>query len=263
MNTNRRIPIGDYGLIGDTRTAALVAGDGSIDWMCLPRFDSAPVFGRLVGGEEGGCFAIGPDEPGTVVGRRYRGDTTTLETTWAVDGGRITLADSMVGEVSERMLPDSMLVRRITSQGRAIRTRVEINPRFGYKQRSARRVRRQDGSLVIDHGDIALAVSSDAAVELTPDRPAVLEVTPDRPVTVVMSAAYRGPLLLVPPLVAAEQAERDETRWQRWADTLITGPHHRSAMVRSLITIQLLTYSPSGAPVAAPTTSLPETVGGG
>ena len=262
MISNRRIPIGDYGLIGDTRTAALVAIDGSIDWMCLPRFDSPPVFGRLVGGEEAGRFVVGPDEPATVVTRGYRQDTATLETTWTVDGASITLADSMVGEVTESMLPDSMLVRRITGQGRPIRIRVEISPRFGYDRRPARRVRRQNGSLIIDHGGIALAFTSDAAVQLTPDRPTILEVTPDRPVTVVMSAAHRGPLLLVPPSVAVEKAERDEIRWQRWTDTLITGPHHRQAMVRSLITLQLLTYSPSGAPVAAPTTSLPETVGG-
>ncbi|MBW3667086.1 MAG: glycoside hydrolase family 15 protein, partial [Actinobacteria bacterium] len=65
MIDSRRVPIGDYGLIGDTRTAALVAPEGSIDWLCLPRFDSPPVFGRLVGGEEGGHFTIGPDEPAT------------------------------------------------------------------------------------------------------------------------------------------------------------------------------------------------------
>jgi GH15 family glucan-1,4-alpha-glucosidase len=262
VKSQRRVPIGDYGLIGDTRTAALVGTDGSIDWMCLPRFDSPPIFGRLVGGDEAGCFMIGPDEPATLVDSRYRGDTATLERTWAVDGGRLVLADSMVGEVAGSMLPDNMLVRRISIQGRPIQIRVKLAPRFGYDRRPARRVRRHQGTLIIDHGDLSLAVTSDAPELLAPDRPTIMEVTPGQPVTVVMSAAHRGPLFLVPPSVAAEEADRDETRWQRWADTLITGPHHRRILVRSLITLKLLTYSPSGAPVAAPTTSLPEAVGG-
>ncbi|HEX2368514.1 MAG TPA: glycoside hydrolase family 15 protein [Acidimicrobiia bacterium] len=262
MKSQRRVPIGDYGLIGDTRTAALVGTDGSIDWMCLPRFDSPPIFGRLVGGDEAGCFMIGPDEPATLVDSRYRGDTTTLERTWAVDGGRLVLADSMVGEVAGSMLPVNMLVRRISIQGRPIQIRVKLAPRFGYDRRPARRIRRHQGTLIIDHGDLSLAVTSDAPELLAPDRPTIMEVTPGQPVTVVMSAAYRRPLFLVPPSVAAEEAGRDETRWQRWADTLITGPHHRRILIRSLITLKLLTYSPSGAPVAAPTTSLPEAVGG-
>lgn len=261
MNSDREIPIGDYGLIGDTRTAALVAPDGSIDWLCLPRFDSPPIFGRLVGGPEAGHFAIGPDEPAQPAGRRYRGDTATLETEWAVDGGRLLLTDSMVAEVSGSMLPETLLVRRLTSSGRPIRVKVDVVPRFGYDQRPTRRSRSQHGTLLIDHGDIALAVTTDAPQQLTPDHPIVIEVTPDRPVTVVMSATHRSPVFLVPPSVAAEEAVRDEIRWQQWADTLITGLHHRQVMVRSLITLQLLTYSPSGAPVAAPTTSLPEAVG--
>ncbi|MBW3667536.1 MAG: glycoside hydrolase family 15 protein, partial [Actinobacteria bacterium] len=88
------------------------------------------------------------------------------------------------------------------------------------------------------------------------------EVGPDQPLIVVMSASHRAPVFLVPPALASAEAEREEVRWQRWADTLITGQHHRPTMVRSFITLQLLTYSPSGAPVAAPTTSLPEEIGG-
>lgn len=262
MSSIRRIPIGEYGLIGDTRTAALVAPDGSIDWLCLPRFDSPPIFGRLVGGEEGGHFAIGPDEPATLAGRAYRGDTATLETEWAVDGGRLVLADTMVGEVTGVMLPESLLVRRVTSQGRPIRVGVEVSPRFGYQRGRARRIRRQNGNLLVDHGDIALSLTTGTEHQLEPDRATVIEVRPDRPVTVVMSASHRGPLFLVPSAVGTVEAARDENRWQLWADSLLTGPHHRRAIVRSFITLQLLTYSPSGAPVAAPTTSLPEVVGG-
>jgi GH15 family glucan-1,4-alpha-glucosidase len=262
MSSARTIPIGDYGLIGDTRTAALVAPDGSIDWLCLPRFDSPPVFGRLVGGAQAGHFLIGPDEPATPAGRRYRGDTATLETEWAIDGGRLVLTDSMVGEVNGRLLPDVLLVRRITSQGRPIRVRVELFPRFGYQRDRARRPRHLNDYLLMDHGDTAIAVTTGTEHRLEPDHPNVVELRPERPITVVMAANHRGPLCLVPSAVGALEAERDEHRWQHWADSLATGPHHRQAMVRSFITLQLLTYSPSGAPVAAPTTSLPEEVGG-
>src|SRR5687768_13170191 len=91
----RRVPIGEYGLIGDTRSAALVAPDGSIDWWCVPRFDDPPLFGRLVGGDEAGSFALGPGEDARLAGRAYRDDTVTLTTTWAVEGGELELADGL------------------------------------------------------------------------------------------------------------------------------------------------------------------------
>lgn len=262
MTPGRIFPIGEYGLIGDTRTAALVAPDGSIDWLCLPRFDSSPVFGRLVGGEEAGSFSISPDEPTSMAERRYRGDTATLESRWTVDGGLLVVADSMVAEVSGRLLPEHLLVRRVAARGRPVRVRIEISPRFGYRREQVRRVRRRNDFLLVDHGDIVLAVGSDSGQSLELDRPNVVEVTPERPITVVVSASQGGPAYLVPPAAAAREAVRDETRWQQWSDSLATGNQHRAAAVRSLITLQLLTYSPSGAPVAAPTTSLPEEVGG-
>src|SRR6185437_1130275 len=83
--------IGDYGLIGDTRTAALVSSDGAIDWLCAPRFDGEPFFGRLVGGPPAGTFRVGPAGAAAVVERRYRRHTATLETTWAVGERRLTL----------------------------------------------------------------------------------------------------------------------------------------------------------------------------
>jgi hypothetical protein len=118
----RRVPIGSYGLIGDTRSAALVAPDGSIDWWCVPCFDDPPLFGRLVGGEEAGCFILGADEVENVgarlTDRSYRTDTVTLTTTWSVDGGELELADSLVAEVEGRFLPGTVLVRRLTARGR-------------------------------------------------------------------------------------------------------------------------------------------------
>ncbi len=168
------IPIGEYGLIGDTRTAALIAPDGSIDWLCLPRFDSPPIFGRLVGGPDAGCFVICPDEPAKLADRRYREGTATLETEWALDGGRLVLADSMIGDVSGNLLPATLLVRRISSQGRPARVRIDFSPTFGYQRATARRVRQQNGFLVIEHGDIAVAVTTGTGERLEPGRPTVI-----------------------------------------------------------------------------------------
>ncbi len=115
---------------------------------------------------------------------------------------------------------------------------------------------------MIEHRDLAIAVRTDAPVRLAIDEELAFDVDPARPVTVVVSVSQRGPIVLVPPAVAVREAERDERGWRRWAEGIQAAAAHRDAVVRSLITLQLLTYSPSGAPVAAPTTSLPEQLGG-
>src|SRR5687767_807698 len=128
-STTRRVPIEDYGLIGDTRSAALVAPDGSIDWWCVPRFDDPPLFGRLVGGAEAGWFSIGPADCTGVPNRAYRPETVTLITTWSVESGELELADGLVAEVEDRFLPGTVLVRRLTARGAGVRTRLHLVPR--------------------------------------------------------------------------------------------------------------------------------------
>ena len=255
-----RVPIGAYGLIGDTRSAALVAPDGSIDWWCVPRFDDPPLFGRLVGGPEAGWFTVGPGETAAVAARAYRPDTVTLTTTWSVEGGELELADGLVAEVEGRFLPATVLVRRLSPRGRSVRARLHLVPRFGYERQAARHIARRGGALVCEHGDLAVAVTSDGPT-IEVDRPVDFEVRPGEPVTIVVTVAHRRPLIVVPPAVAAAELARDEAGWRAWAAGIEVA-EHRDAVVRSLITLQLLTYSPSGAPVAAPTTSLPERIGG-
>jgi GH15 family glucan-1,4-alpha-glucosidase len=257
----RRVPIGDYGLIGDTRSAALVAPDGSIDWWCVPRFDDPPLFGRLVGGDEAGWFALAPAEGARLVDRAYRPGTVTLVTTWSIDGGELELADSLVAEVEGRFLPGTLLVRRLTARGRTVRARIHLAPRFGYDRRVATRIDRRAGALVCERDDVAIAVTSDGPV-VDADRTLDFDVSPDRPVTITLTVVRRSALIVVPPTVAADEVARDEGNWRNWAAG-IQVDHHRDCVVRSLMTLQLLTYSPSGAPVAAPTTSLPEHIGGG
>lgn len=253
--------IGDYGLVGDTRTAALISSDGSLDWMCLPRFDGDPVFGRLVGGPDAGRFRIAPAAPARVIDRRYRPETVTLETTWAVaGGGTLRLSEAMVAEVTGRLLPPSLLVRRLTSD-RDIDAIIDFTPRHGQDHRPPL-VQQRRGQLICTWGSLAIAVNCDPPVHLVPGEPATVAVRAGQPVTVALSIAHREPLVHVNADSAWDLVTEDEARWAQWSADIDDTFPYREAVVRSLLTLRLLTYSPSGAPVAAPTTSLPEDPGG-
>jgi GH15 family glucan-1,4-alpha-glucosidase len=254
-------PIEDYGLLGDTRTAALVSSDGAIDWLCAPRFDSPPVFGRLVGGRNAGTFRAGPADPAAVRARRYRPHTAILETTWQVGPGRLTLTDGMVAEVAGRLLPATILVRRLSADGCAVDARIDFDPRRG-ENHVAPRVRRREGDLLCEWGSLALSLTCDPDLDIEPGRPTFVTVTPGRPVTLVLSVAHREPLIHIPPAAGWHLLDEDGKRWQAWAEAIDDQLPFRDAVVRSVLTLRLLTYSPSGAPVAAPTTSLPENLGG-
>jgi GH15 family glucan-1,4-alpha-glucosidase len=254
-------PISDYGLLGDTRTAALVAADGGIDWLCLPRFDGEPLFGRLVGGPDAGTFRLGPAGPATVVERRYRQHTATLTTTWAVGSGRLTLTEAMVAEVSGRLLPTTLIVRRLSAEEAAVDVVVEFDPRLGVRHRRPR-VHRRRQALLCDWGSLAVSLDTAPELAIEPGRPTSITVRPGRPITLVLAVAHREPLIHVEPTAAWELLLEDENRWRAWTTEIDASLPFREHVVRSLLTLRLLTYSPSQAPVAAPTTSLPEDPGG-
>jgi GH15 family glucan-1,4-alpha-glucosidase len=254
-------PIGDYGLIGDTRTAALVSADGAIDWLCVPRFDGDPLFGRLVGGPEAGTFRLGPAGRSRSTRRRYHPASATLETTWDTTTGRLILAEGMVAEITGRLLPTTLLVRRLSAQDGPVQAAIELDPRLGERRRPPKAQRRGD-ALVCQWGSTALAIQTTPRMPLEPGRPLRVTVTPDRPVTVVLAVASREPLVHVDPDAAWTLLVDDERRWQTWSSQIDDDLPQRDAVMRSLLTLRLLTYSPSGAPVAAPTTSLPEEPGG-
>jgi GH15 family glucan-1,4-alpha-glucosidase len=255
------IPIEDYGLLGDTRTAALVASDGSIDWLCVPRFDGQPVFGRLVGGPAAGRFKLSPAEPSTTIVRRYRPDTTTLETTWATSTGQLTLTEGMVAEIAPRLLPSTLLVRRLSADDGPVRVVVDFDPRLGPGHRRPCAQHRGQ-TLVCSWPTVAVALRASPVVPIEPGEPSIVTITPGRPLTIAVSMAHREPLVYVDPDAAWIALEADERRWQAWCRDVDDDIPWRDAVVRSLLTLRLLTYSPSGAPVAAPTTSLPEDPGG-
>lgn len=261
IDARRERPIEDYGLIGDTRTAALVASDGSIDWMCVPRFDSPPLFGCLVGGADAGTFRLGPSSDATVIVRRYRPGTANLETTWRTEQGRLTLREGMIAELAGALMPTTLLVRRITAEDGPVTAVFSFDPRFGDGHRRPR-AQHRGGILVCTWAATAVALSCSPPQRVDPGEPTTVVVTPGRALTVVLAVAEREPLVHVDPDAAWAALEADEQRWRGWCDDISHGLPERDHAVRSLLTLRLLTYSPSGAPVAAPTTSLPEHVGG-
>ncbi len=261
MSVRVERPIEDYGLIGDTRTSALVASDGAIDWMCVPRFDGQPVFGSLVGGSGAGTFGLGPSGEATVIVRRYRPETASLETTWRSERGRLTLNEGMIAEVTGALLPSTLLVRRLTAEGGPVEAVINFDPRLG-EQRRPPRSQHRDDVLVCSWAATAMAISCSPPVRIEPGQPTTLTINPGQPLTVVLAVAEREPIVFVGADVAWAALEADEQGWRRWCDKVDDGLPYRDMVVRSLLTIRLLTYSPSGAPVAAPTTSLPECLGG-
>src|SRR5215211_3638917 len=245
----RARPIEDYGLLGDTRTAALIGSDGAIDWLCVPRFDGQPVFGRLVGGPAAGTFRMGPAGAAAVIARRYRPHTATLETTWDTPGGRLTLTEGMIADVTGQLLPSSLLVRRLTAAGGPVDAVIEFDPRLGEHHTSPRIEHRSD-NLVCSWSTTALALRASPPLRLQAGRPVMLRVAPGQPVTLALSIADREPLIYVDPDAAWAALAADEHGWRTWCADIDGDLPHRDAVARSLLTLRLLTYSPSGAPVA-------------
>ena len=254
--------IEDLGLVGDTRTAALLGPGGTVEWLCLPRFDSEPVFGGLVGGPAAGAFTIAPSHAGWILaGRRYRRCSAILETVWSVPSAEVVLTEGMLPESRSRLLPPTIFVRRVEVRGGPVEVTITYRPRMqvaGHK----RRVSRRRDMLVINWGRLAVGLTSTIGV-VVPDVPLTVVVQPGEPLVFVLAAADAEPLVQVGPAFASELLEEADRWWQAWSSEIEETSGFHGAVVRSAITLRLLTYAPSGAPVAAPTTSLPEELGGG
>ncbi len=252
-------PIGDYALIGDTRAAALSSTSGSIDWLCLPRMDSDAVFGRLVGGPDTGHFSITPTGV-REVRRRYREDSAILETTWTTESGEVVLTEGMVLDVSSSLMPQMALVRRLEFRGGPARVRIEFSPRFGLPGPRPR-VRLAGSSVVCTRGGVALSMQTSTGKTVEPEVTHEWTLGPE-PAVFVLGMTDRQPLVFVDPSRAWRELEACDGWWREWCRDIDYDGPFRELVMRSLVTMRLLTYSPSGAPVAAPTTSLPEVIGG-
>lgn len=248
--------IEDYGLIGDCHTAALVGRDGSIDWLCFPRFDSPACFAALLGEPEHGRWLLAPAGPIRGVRRRYREGSLVLETDYETEDGAVTLVDCMPPRGRELNL-----IRLVVGRRGQVRMHLHLVIRFDY------------GSIVpwvrsTERGLRAVA-GPDALLMDTP-----VELRGENLTTVAdftVSEGQRVPFVLMwhpcheatpGPIDAEKTVQLTERWWHRWSSRCTYRGPWRDAVLRSLITLKALTYAPTGGTVAAATTSLPEQLGG-
>jgi GH15 family glucan-1,4-alpha-glucosidase len=249
--------IEDYALIGDTETAALVGRDGSIDWLCWPRFDSGACFAALLGEPRHGRWLVAPEAPVVRVERRYRPGTLILETEFATEDGTVLLIDFMPPRTS---LSD--LVRLVVGKRGRVAMRTELVLRFDYGSIVPWVSRLEDGTLRAIAGPDMTLLRGTVPVH-GEDLTTVGSFTVAEGETAAFTLTYM-PSHLPPPVAIDPAAALAETEafWREWSARCgDTGPWSE-AVQRSLITLKALTYSPTGGMVAAPTTSLPEQLGG-
>jgi GH15 family glucan-1,4-alpha-glucosidase len=249
--------IEDYALIGDCETAALVSRGGSIDWLCWPRFDSPACFAALLGEPEHGRWLIAPDDESAKITRAYRDSTMILETTFETVEGVATVIDFMPLRDGE-----SNVVRTVVGVRGTVVMKTQIVLRFGYGSIVPWVSRLDDGSLRAIGGPDMIVIKSDVALRgegLT--TVGEFTVAAGEQVSFVMTW---GPSHLPPPkpVEPAQALEVTENFWRDWAGQCQYTGNWRDAVVRSLLTLKALTYRPTGGIVAAPTTSLPEQIGG-
>jgi GH15 family glucan-1,4-alpha-glucosidase len=255
-------PLEDYALIGDGRTAALVGRDGSIDWLCLPNLDSESICGAILDAQRGGSFVVQPSVP-FESSRRYLPHTNVLETTFTTDSGAVRVIDALTLP-NDRLDPMRELARSIHGVSGDVPMRWQFTPRFHYGGDTAKYEWRLGIPVATCGGEAVGIASWNAGKAAWRDGTAHAEFTVregDRAL-VTLTAAYGEPLVV--PGHSATCARLDGTIafWTRWAtDRSVTG-RWASSVERSTLLLKLLIFAPSGASVAAPTTSLPEEIGG-
>jgi GH15 family glucan-1,4-alpha-glucosidase len=249
--------IEDYGLIGDCETAALVGRDGSIDWLCWPAFDSDACFAGLLGTHRNGRWLMAPAEEVTGTSRRYWDNTLILETRFQTADGTVALIDFMPprGHASD-------VVRLVRGVSGRVRIRMQLVIRFGFGAEIPWVKRTEDGAMLAICGP-------DMTVLRTPvetrgeDLTTVADFWVGEGETVPFVLTYGPSHLPVPkPIDPADALQATEDFWTEWCSRCTYQGDHRDLVVRSLITLKALTYGPTGGIVAAPTTSLPEKLGG-
>jgi GH15 family glucan-1,4-alpha-glucosidase len=249
--------IEDYALIGDCQTAALVGRDLSIDWLCLPRFDSPACFANLLGTKENGRWLIAPVDPTAKITRNYRGHTMILDTTIETKDGVAVVSDFMPTRTLGRHL-----IRLVRGVSGSVKLRTELIIRFEYGSVVPWVRRCDDGSLQAVAGPERLVLR--ASTRLHPHgRTHVGEFTvfagETTDFTLSFGVSYEDVPKAIDPYAALEQTERS---WDAWSKPFEGAGEWSEAVIRSLLTLRAMIFQPSGGIVAAPTTSLPEQLGG-
>jgi GH15 family glucan-1,4-alpha-glucosidase len=248
--------IEDYALIGDCKSAALVGRDGSIDWLCWPRFDSPACFAALLGTPDNGRWLMAPAETPGTVRRRYRPGTLILETEFETASGRAAVIDFMT--------PASCgnVVRIVQGRTGRVDFRTEFVVRFNYGATVPWVSRGDDGALDAIAGPERVVLRTPAplyGVELKTIGEFTVAADESVPFVLTCGPSFEAP---PPPFDAFAALERTEQNWRKWSDCCPEAGPWTAAVKRSLITLKALTYAPSGGMVAAATTSLPERLGG-
>jgi GH15 family glucan-1,4-alpha-glucosidase len=265
-------PIGDYALIGDCRSASLVSRDGSVDWYCLPRFDSPALFAALLDRERGGHFRIAPTAAYRTR-RRYLAETAVLETTFETATGAVQVTDFMPLPGGETIWPDfadiphPRLVRLVRCLSGEVELLVAFEPRPDYGRQAAVLEARMDGVLARTPQE-AFLLTTDVSLAVAGDRAeALVVVTPAQRHYFALSWSVPGEAGEEPPpgptwAQVRRWLAQTVGGWTLWSQECRYEGPYRAMVVRSALTLKLLTYSPTGAVIAAPTTSLPEEIGG-
>ncbi|MEU6466393.1 glycoside hydrolase family 15 protein [Streptomyces sp. NPDC046976] len=253
--------IEDYALIGDMQTAALVCRDGTVDWLCLPRFDSHAIFAGLLGTEEHGFWRLGPAhaadaQPPTAARRSYRGDSLILESEWDTPRGTVRVTDFMPPRDGA-----PQLIRIVEGVTGRVPMRSALRMRFSYG-RVVPWVHKHEGRTVAVAGPDSVWFDTEAETygkSLTTYSDFTVAPGDRIAFTISWEPSHKRP----PALPEPEQSlEATESFWREWVEQCTYHGPYREAVVRSLITLKALTYAPTGGIVAAPTTSLPEDIGG-
>jgi GH15 family glucan-1,4-alpha-glucosidase len=263
LRENGYLPIRDYAAIGDGRTVALVGLDGSIDWLCLPNVDSGAVFARLLDAERGGSFQLAPSEPFEAE-RRYEENSNVLQTTFRTTSGIARVTDAMTLAPGEVLVPQREIVRKIECLSGSAALAWSIEPRFFFGRKRTRIERRGKRLIACSRAE-ALALGAwgtgeprvsdtgiDGELRLRQGEGALLSLT----------AAHHEPAFLSGRDDTEHRFGHTQAFWPRWIGRARYDGRWREAVLRSALVLKLLVFAPSGAIVAAPTTSLPEWIGG-
>lgn len=258
-------PIASYGVVGDLRTAALISQEGSVDWLCLPRFDSPSVFGAILDEQRGGFFSIVPAEGNFGSRQLYEPDTNILVTRFMTDGAVIELTDFMPLQSNQAKDQVSWLVRRVKVVRGSARLELRCQPGFGYAATPVTKIDIDHDGATIRSKDFSLRLSS--PIELTTSQDGVaaqLELQELQTASFILSELpderYKPPRMPEESLDELEAATA--LYWRTWVSKSTYRGRWREMVHRSALLLQLLTYAPTGAIIAAPSCSLPEWIGG-
>jgi GH15 family glucan-1,4-alpha-glucosidase len=255
--------IEDYALIGDCESAALIGRDGSIDWLCWPRFDSEACFAALLGTRANGRWLIAPRDETARVSRRYRPNTLVMETLFETDDGTAMVLDFMpLRDLMPLQSRNPAIVRLVIGEHGRVAMHTELVLRFGHGNIVPWVTRMEDGMLRAVAGPDMVVLHTPVHLKghnLT----TIGKFTVSAGEIVPFVLTYAPSHLPAPRPIAPQDAlEATESFWHGWASHCRSAGQWSDAVVRSLITLKALTYAPTGGIVAAPTTSLPERLGG-